>query len=309
MPGYILGNRPADGGVTLMVDGYGSFGSSVGSAQGNAFFDVANGVTNSPIFSTTFESGLAIRLTGDSGRRRYLTMGQIGNGNPGSNMFCGDLPTSLASGTDALSATSAFTFSGLDVTLLQELTAVKTSSNVQLGSLLSQTYTFTNTTGGTISGDVVRYFDGDFAAIANGGGRQVRFGDELLCNTPTVVLQTASQMFCGISLDATGSAFSVPPSGRFEMRTFGHLRNDIGEGTPMLFNTVVDRSPNDNAASGNWVSTGYDITSALRVTYSLAAAESGTMTTKTYWIGDYPSGSAPAPSPEVIITRSLGFVL
>ena len=38
MPGYILGNRPADGGVTLMVDGYGSFGSSVCSAPGNSFF-------------------------------------------------------------------------------------------------------------------------------------------------------------------------------------------------------------------------------------------------------------------------------
>ncbi|MFT5524937.1 MAG: hypothetical protein ACI9HK_002901, partial [Pirellulaceae bacterium] len=70
-----LTNAPGDGTLSVVVDGYGSFGSNVGFSAGDALFDP---VGNVGALGTTFESGIAVRI-GNAGARQFLTTGLIGN--------------------------------------------------------------------------------------------------------------------------------------------------------------------------------------------------------------------------------------
>jgi hypothetical protein len=106
---FTLSNAPGDGTVTVGVDGYGSFGSSVGINATNAVY---NPVGPGGPAGTTFESGVAIRF-GGSGGRTFLTSGDIGGS--------GGLTNPVVTGTPA-AGTSAFTFGGLSFSLTQTLT-------------------------------------------------------------------------------------------------------------------------------------------------------------------------------------------
>src|SRR5437773_292953 len=80
---YLLTNAPGDGSVSVQVDGYGSFGSSIGADADDALYDPVGPGTTA---GTAYESGVAIRF-GNSGTRQFLTSGTIGSSgalaNPG----------------------------------------------------------------------------------------------------------------------------------------------------------------------------------------------------------------------------------
>lgn len=70
-----LRTAAGDGGLRVELDGFGAFGSDIGSDATNAFYDPTGDIEES---GTTYESGIAIRV-GSQGSRTFLTSGSIGS--------------------------------------------------------------------------------------------------------------------------------------------------------------------------------------------------------------------------------------
>lgn len=97
---HALSTGSGDGSLNVDLDGYGSFGSVV-LPSGDAIYDPIGTIGAA---STTFESGVAIRL-GNSGPRQFLTSGFIGSS--------GGLAAPPISGSST-TATSSFAFGSLN---------------------------------------------------------------------------------------------------------------------------------------------------------------------------------------------------
>ena len=277
---YTLNNGTGDGTLRVGVDGFGSFGSSVGSNATNAFYDPigSQGPTN-----TSFESGLAI---GFGGQRTFLTSGDIGGS--------GSLTNPTVTGTSTLGQ-SSFSFNGLGFNLTQALSSIFTEGS-QTGSLLTQTYSITNTTSSDLNFDLVRYLDGDLqfdGSITDGGGRidPIGGGTEILFETDSATGTADLSTFVGI----TGQGGTIPTSNRYEINGYSGLRSKIISGTS-LNNTIAGdgADPDQFIDAGN----GYDVTLALRNVFLLAPGETTSYTTQTAFGAGEPGQTVPGSSQD-----------
>ena len=270
---YSLTNGPGDGTVTVGVDGFGAFGSSIGEHASNALFDpVGAGVPT----RTTFESGVAIRFA-SSGSRTFLTSGDIGG--------TGGLTNPVVTGTTT-SGTSAFMVGGLSVGLTQTLTPIFTGLN-QTGTMLIQSYVMTNPTMvGPLDFELVRYFDGDLRfdiTSSDGGGRMSAAATDVLFQTDSATGTADPVTFVGI----TAEGGTTPANGRYEVDSFSGLRGAIVAGT-VLDDTVAGDGPDSNQFID--FGPGYDVSLALNNRFSLAPGQTATYRTTTVFGTGTPEG-------------------
>lgn len=265
-PLHLLTTGSGDGDVTVNVDAFGAFGSSVfqSASIGDAIY---NPVGPTPASGTTFASGLAFRL-GDSGPRQFLTTGFI----EGS----GGLVNPLITG-DSSSASSTFTIGSLRFELTQAVSPRLDASGQRTGSELAQTYIVTNTGNATADFELVRYIDGDLqfdASINDGGGRIVTAsGTEFLFETDAGGGGFTDTTFLGIT--ATGGTF--PEQGRFEVDAFSGLVNRIVSGAALDDSVFGDLDGDEFVNAGQE----YDVSLALRNRFGLPAGGFATYTSRT----------------------------
>ena len=290
---FTLTNGVLDGQVTVGVDGFGSFGSSVGTNSTDAFYNPV-GASPPPTSGTVFESGVAIRVGATAGTRTFLSSGDIGNS--------GNLTNPVVSGS-ATSATSSFTFGGLSFLLTQTLTGTF-SGGMQTGSTLTQTYAITNTGNTTASFEMLRYLDGDLlfnGSLSDGGGRLSIGGTEVLFETDSATGSSTSTTFVGI----TGEGGVIPVTGRYEIDSYSGLRSRIIAGT-----ALDDLITGDGADADQFIDAGpgYDVTLALRNLFTLGVGGSGTYVTRTIWGSGAPDTVIGTPEPGVLALVGLGLV-
>lgn len=293
---FVLSNTPGDGTISVGVDGFGAFGSSVGGNSSNAIYDPV-GALPAPA-GTTFESGVAIRFSTSAGARSFLTSGDIGGS--------GGLANPPVAGTST-SATSAFTSGPLSFALTQTLSPLFTGLD-QTGSVLTQTYVITNTGAVASSFELIRYLDGDLlfdGSLTDGGGRILLGSLEVLFETDSATGSAASTTFVGI----TGEGGLVPASARYEVDSFSGLRSRIIAGTALdeiITGDGVDLDQFVDAGGG------YDITLALRNVFDLDAGGTGTYVTRTIFGSGAPesidipdAGAVPEPASLTLLGAAL----
>ncbi|HEX2746410.1 MAG TPA: VPDSG-CTERM sorting domain-containing protein [Verrucomicrobiales bacterium] len=292
---FTLSTGAGDGGVTVGVDGYGAFGSSIGANATDAIYNPVGGGTPA---GTSFESGVAIRF-GSSGTRQFLTSGDIGGS--------GNLVNPTVTGTTT-SGSSTFSIGGLNFTLTQTITPLFVAA-VQTGSILTQSYSITNPGNVAIPFELVRYLDGDLAfdgSIVDGGGRLIAgSGAEVLFETDTAAGTASSTTFVGI----TAEGGTAPATGRFEVDSFSDLRSRILAG-----NALDDGIAGDSADADQFidVGNGYDVTLALNNIFSLGGGQSTTYTTSTIFGAgapervEVPTGVPDGGSTVVLLGAALG---
>jgi len=259
---HSMSTGPGDGGLTIDVDGYGAFGSAVSGSAGLAVYDPVGSIAAA---STTFESGLAIRF-GGAGTRQFLTAGFI-NGS-------GGLSDPAVTGTSAF-GTSSFSSGGLSFELLQAVGSMMDNGS-RTGSVLSQNYTITNTTAAPLSFELIRYIDGDLffdGTLVDGGGRIAEPSREFLFETDAGGTGQTDTTFLGI--DTFGGV--LPQAGRYEIDHYNDLVTGIINGVT-LDNSIAEDTNNDGFVDAGRE---YDVTLALRTTFSLAPGETATYVTRT----------------------------
>lgn len=214
---FTLNNGSGDGNVTVGVDGFGSFGSSVGgNGTSNAVYDLVGAIAPA---GTTFDSGVAL---GFGGTRTFLTSGDIGSSAGLTN------PTVTGSST---SASSSFASGGLSFQLTQTLIPLFNGAT-RTGSALTQVYGITNTSSASLDFDLVRYFDGDLdfdGSLIDGGGRLVTSGTEILFETDSATGRSDETTFIGI----TGEGGTIPTTNRFELDEYSALLSRIIQGVAL----------------------------------------------------------------------------
>ncbi len=279
---HVLSTGSGDGSVTVDVDGYGSFGSAV-------FLLGSQGAVYDPIgpigpASTTFQSGVAVRL-GTIGERQFLTSGDI--------LGSGGLEAPVVTG-DLTQATSTYTASNLETVLTQTVSPLLNADNVQTGSILVQSYAITNIGSAAVDLEVVRYIDGDLlfdGTLVDGGGRLL-LPAEFLFETDAGGSGATDTTFLGI--DATGG--TIPTVGRFEVDSFAGL------GTRIIEGAALDDIITGDSDGDGFVDAGaeYDITLAFRNIISLAPGESGTYVTRTVFGSGAPE-DIPVNDPKITV--------
>ena len=278
-------NGPGDASLVITVDASGGFGtaSGVGGDDGGVYDPVG---TSPPPATTTFESYIYFRdnTASASGTRATL-------GNAASN-----ISTIRGQSTEA---NSTFDVGPLSFALTQTVTPMIDAVGVQTGSLLTQTLRFTNTGSTTQDFEFVRYIDGDLDfdnTLVDGGGRTITgANEEVLFETDRGGSGTTDTTFVGI----TGKHGTVPTVDRFEIDSYNELQNRIAAGTALDGTITGDNDGDQFVDSGQE----YDITLALRNTYSLVAGDSDIYTTHTIFGSGAPSdvgSSGPSATPVAV---------
>ncbi len=236
------------GDSNLTTDAYGAFGSDAED-------------------STTLASGIALRIEEET-EATFLTTGEIGNsGNlsdPGFTAFTNS------------SATSSFNFSDLDFTLSQTFREVGNTR------VLTQTYFISNSGTARVDWEMFRYFDDNLQfdnSADNGGGARSAFeGQEILFETETAGTTRDDSDFVGIT--ATGGNRDTP--GRYEVNDASDLVNNIVDFSRSVASGLDDIVNGDRDNDGFVdAEAGYDISLALRNSFSLDPDESTVYTTTT----------------------------
>lgn len=262
-----LGTGAGDGQVVIDIDPYGSFGyEAAGSGTGDATYDPVGAVGPS---STTWESAVYFRQTGSS---RFLTTGLVGTTGES-----GQLPDVGFGASDATTATSAFTYAGLQFALEQRVEDAF-DGGVRVGSVLTQTYTITNPGGTPEVFDLVRYYEGDLALGGAGvpdGGGHIFFGStEYVFQTDVAGQPADSTNFVGIT--AVGG--TIPTSGRFEVGLWPGFPARIAADMPL-----ADAVHNDGPDADEFVDAGmaFDAGIALANHFDLGAGQQAVYVTTT----------------------------
>ena len=270
-----LGNGPGEGTATGGVDGYGSFGSAIGSV----FYRPAGGA---PASYLAFQSSVAICFRDGAETPApcaFLSTTDIGGS--------GALPDLDVTGTST-QAVSKFTYQGLNVRLDQLLLPLASGAG-QVGSVLVQTYQISNKTSQQLAFSLFRYFHADLLfggpASANGGGRFVRDGMEILVEAPTTAVPPLAASLVGIA--AEGGA--IPPTGRFEVGPFPELRDRILRGAGLRDLVAGDGPDADQFIDPGQ---GYVVTQALRNDFALAPGQTAIYVTTTFF-GIEPPATVP----------------
>lgn len=292
--GHFLTTGNGDGTVDVTVDGYGSFGSSVGTETTDATYDpVGAGIPA----GTIFESAVAIRMNQSSGTRTWLTTGTLDFNQP-------SLPVIPING-NTTTATSAFNYSGLQVGLTQQMAPVLNDVNQQVGSQLTQTYVFTNPpTAPAANFEVVRYVDGDLlfnGSLTDGGGRLFSGTTEYLFEIDSATGASEDTTLVAIS----GVGGTIPVANRYEIDSFVGLRDRITAGTALDNLVTGDGGDADQFIdAGN----GYDVTLGLRNLFSLQPGQSGTYVATTIW-GSIAPENIPEPTTIMVLAGGAALLL
>jgi hypothetical protein len=282
--GAVLFTPPGDGSLSVGVDAYGSFGSSVGGVGTSDL--VYNPVGALGPAGTTFQSGLAI---GFGGSRTFLTTGNIGgSGGLADPGFVTTTPTQ---------ATSSFSFGGLSFALTQVVSELSNAGGDRIGSQLRQDYSITNNTAAAISFDLVRYIDGDLAfdgSIADGGGLLNAGGNTVYFETDAGGGGSAATTFVGVLL----AGGETPSDGAFDVRSFSGLRSSVVSGAQLLEQVLGDTDGDGFIDPGNE----YDVTLAVRRLFQLDPGETVGATTFTFAGSGPPVDVIPSPEPMAVLS-------
>ncbi len=265
-----LANAPGDGQVAVSVDGYGSFGyEAEGVGTDDALYDPVGPVGSS---STSWESAVYFRKPGSS---KFLSTGMIGTVGESGGLANPGFATSSAT-----TATSTFTFAGLEFDLEQHLEEAF-AGGARSGSILVQTYTITNPAAKPLSFDLVRYYEGDLflggAGVPDGGGHLFLGPTEYVFETDVAGDQTTLTNFVGI----TAEGGTIPTTGRFEVGQWsnaGGFPGRISADVP-LADAVFGDGPDAN----EFVDPGqdYDVGIALANQFTLGFGERAVYVTTT----------------------------
>ena len=184
--GATLATAPGDGGVSVTLDAFGSFGRTIGGSTSDAFYDPVGSLTES---GTVARAGVAIRF-GDTGTRAVLSTGNIS----GSGFLTNGVFTSVSSS----SLQSSFTYNGLSFSLDQRVSDLFDPNNARTGSQLTQTYTITNPGSTLVNFELIRYVDGDLffdGSRDDRGGYLFKDGKDILFETDSGVAPLTAPHF------------------------------------------------------------------------------------------------------------------
>lgn len=267
-----LNTTPGDGGLSIDVGGFGSFGSSL---NREANYDPTG---DSPERSTTFLSNIALRVGGETSRTFISDIPDITDlvitYDPNNQPFLVPLTTTI----------STFSTKGLNFELTQKVSDLTQDRN-RTGSNLEQTYKITNPNNAPISLELVRYFDGDLYFDGDRydtGGRLVKNGQEIFFETDSGDTAQSPTTFVGIT--AEGGATNYP--GRYEVGYFSnvsrHITNPLYDdnGNPYVQN-LNDQIEGDTNGDGFIDQRSYDLASALSNKYVINPGQTVTYITNT----------------------------
>jgi hypothetical protein len=268
---HILGNGTGDGTLTVGVDGFGSFGSSIGENASDAIYDPVGSIDAA---GTVFESGLFI----SGGPPAWLTSGDIGS----TDTF----PNPVITG-DATNAQSSFTHGFLQFNLVQRLLDSFDENGLRVGTVLEQVYQVRNVAEVPNSFSLTRYVDGDLQfdnTISDGGGVLMVGNNMILFETDAASGSEASTTFVGITAAFSGQIGPNPVT-TYEISSYSGLRTKVDQGAP-LNNEVASDFDGDR-----FIDEAYDVTLAIRNHVQIPALTTATYTTRTLF------GNAVPPSP------------
>jgi hypothetical protein len=301
-----LSNGSGPNTISVGVDAFGSFGSAIGGdGTSDALYTPADG---GAAVETVGQSGVLIR--GISDELTFLSSGSFYTSTGGTD------EQFLSTSSDT--ATSSFRFGDLLFELEQTLTAQLDKDNNQTGSVLTQTYTVTNTSAQASNFELFRFLQPNLKFTQDGndivGGRIVvpEFGD-LLFATDTI----SSTIDPVISIGITATGGTVPESGRYEAGSFDTVLTNGLQSSPtaQLGNLVVydtTMGDNDGILEVSDLPEGFNIDFPLSLTlnnvFSLNQGETTTYTTRTTFGVGIPS-VAPEPEPVPESTSSLGLLV
>ncbi len=264
-----LSTGTGDGQVTVSVTGTGAFGSSA-SGGSDAFYNPVGAVG---LAGTTYESYL------------YLRTGAVGSAFSGGRTNLNSISATTSSSTST--ATSSFFNSGaLLFNLTQSVQNLIDNANNQTGSLLTQTYTITNTGTTALALELTRYFDGDLlfdGSLTDGGGRLVQGGREILFELDSATGASTGTTFVGIYNEGGTAA-------GYQILGYAALLNNLNSGVA-LNNTIQGDTNNDG-----FIDSGYDVTLALARTQTIEAGQTFTFTMGTIWGSGAPGQIVIPPS-------------
>jgi Putative Ig domain/Domain of unknown function (DUF4114)/Lipase (class 3) len=272
-----LNTTPGDGGLSLNVDGFGSFGSIVNE---DAFYDP---IGDAEAGQTTFRSQVAIRL-GDEVSRDFLNNIQdIAEPIITYDPYNQPVPVSPTI------TRSTFTAKGLNFKLTQNVSDLfQNQDQSRSGSNLSQTYEITNPSNTPVLLELVRYFDGDLkfdGSIEDTGGRLFKNGQEILFETDSGENVNAQSSTTFIGITAEGGSVNYP--GRYEIGKFSDVRSHItnplydDNGNPYTVEELNGLIEGDTNQNGFIDQAAYDLASALSTKYVINPGQTVIYTTNT----------------------------
>jgi len=284
-----LNSGTGPGSVTVTVTNSGAFGSGYGIYDASdAVYDRVGGAGQG---GTTYGSTVYLGFL-DGGTRINLGQRQA---------------ELLGSGPNA--AQSRFSEGSLGFVLLQELGAL-VIDGARAGSVLTQTYTITNAGAEGVDFELVRFLDGDLnfnggaGREDDGGGRYLAAdGTEILFETDTAVGTSQSDTFVGIANEGGTST-------GFDVLDYSTLGGNLDQGRALEGRVAGDGPDADQFIDqGN----GYDTSLALGRAFTLAAGQSATFTTRTFFgtaaaaaVQQPPSGAVPEPATWATMLVGLG---
>lgn len=330
----VLTNGQGEGQISVQVNEQGAFGASptlaVNLPNRPAQNDVDDAIFNPQgprvPFGTTYESGLAIRIVAPGASREFITAGTIGG--TGNNVNGFFLDPSPSTPQNNLERNSRFFWPNnvvrpsnpgdippgarLRFDLQQTLVDLQHMGS-QDGTALVQEYTIQNVSGGTLSFELIRYWDGDIfnggsgnTPLLDGGGERVFdvrrgvngvFQTDVANNDPT---NDATFIEIQSSVD------NVPRTARWEVGTAGRalplkppgdLLTRIVTGQP-LRDDVIPAATDGDANDVRDVGQDDDVAVALRQEFLNVPNNGFVIFTSTTVFGHPPRGTVVPPPPQ-----------
>jgi len=267
-----LGAAPANAG-TILTNGNGDGQVSI-NLNDNGYFGDAN-------YNPLGAAGASDALYAST-----LYMGIVGGG----VADLGSAAATFVSG-DARQRTSTFKVGAVQFTLVQTLSDL-ISNGVQTGTMLTQSYSFTNTSSQALGLNFSRYLDGDLnfgagGGGSDGGGKLFSGGQTILFETDAATGQNDLSTFIGIYNEG-GTALG------YDIDHYGALRPRVGSGQPYQNAIKGDGNADGFIDAG----AGYDVALAIGNGFSVGAGQQGVFTTHTIFGSGTPNSVQVPGVPE-----------
>lgn len=273
----VLSNGPGDASVMVTLNAVGEFGRASNSfGVDDAFYDPVGAQTAA---GTTFESYVFHR-TSTTGPRQELFQA------------ASNLSTIRASSTEA---NSTFSIGNLDFALVQLVEPINDTMGMQSGSLLTQTYSITNSGTASEFFEFIRYLDGDLdfdGSLIDGGGRLVTAnGEEILFETDAGGTGATDTTFVGI----TGFGGTIPTTGRYDV-TLYDVTSALRAGTNLTDSIMNDGDGDQFVDLGQE----FDVTLNLQNDFTIPAGATVTYTTHTLFGSGAPDSAVTNGAPVAV---------
>jgi hypothetical protein len=202
----------------------------------------------------------------------------------------GSVAATFVSG-DARQRTSTFKVGSVQFTLIQTLSDL-ISNGVQTGTMLTQSYSFTNTGNQALGLNFSRYLDGDLnfgpgGGGNDGGGKLIAGGQTILFETDAATGKNDLSTFIGIYNEG-GTALG------YDIDHYGALRPRVGTGQPYQNAIKGDGNADGFIDAG----AGYDVALAIGNGFSVGAGQQGIFTTRTIFGSGTPNSVQVPGVPE-----------